>query len=437
MSKFTLFWFRRDLRLEDNHGLFQALTASSHVQPIFIFDPQILKAISRKHDERVQFIHETVTQLKKELNKKGSDLWVFYEEPLKTFKRLVKSHNIEAVYSNHDYEPYAIQRDQAVLEFLSKKSISFKTYKDQVIFEKDEILSKSQKPYTVFTPYKKNWLSQLSEKQVIPFASVSLLKNLHQSSSRQSLISLKQIGFSAKTSLFPSNKISQALLKKYAAKKDFPIAKGTSRLGLHFRFGTVSVRKAVRMAKKHSEAWLSELIWREFFMQILWHFPQIETRSFRPIYDQITWRKSKKDFLRWSEGKTGYPFVDAGMRELNQTGFMPNRVRMIAASFLCKHLLIHWREGEKYFASRLLDYDLAANNGNWQWVAGSGCDAAPYFRVFNPRLQQEKFDPDLKYIRHWLPEYGSKKYPQEMIDHGQAVHRALRAYTKTLKGKRS
>ena len=438
MSKISLFWFRRDLRLDDNRGLFEALSASSQVQPIFIFDTKILKKLKNKQDRRVQFIHETLKDLKKNLNEKGGDIWTFHGEPLAVFKKLVKEHKIEAVFTNEDYEPYARQRDTEVREFLTDHGIAFHSFKDQVIFAKDEVVSNQGQPYTVYTPYKKKWLSTLTSASTQSFSSGKILKNLFQTSRAQKLPDLKDLGFQASPLEFSAKKITTEFLKNYAQKRDFPaVANSTSHLSLHLRFGTLSPRHLVSSSRLHSPVWLSELIWREFFMQILWNFPRVEQESFRPIYDKISWRTSEKDFLLWCQGKTGYPIVDAGIRELNATGYMHNRVRMITASFLCKHLLLHWSWGEKYFAEKLNDYDLAANNGNWQWVAGSGCDASPYFRVFNPEIQQKKFDPDENYIRHWIPEYGTKKYPEPMIEHRFAVDRALREYTKVLKGKRS
>ncbi|MEK2690505.1 cryptochrome/photolyase family protein [Bdellovibrio sp. GT3] len=431
----VLFWFRRDLRLNDNAGLFHALKESTEVQPLFIFDTDILDKLDDKQDARVTFIYDTVSALKATLQKKKSDLWVRHGNALEVFKELLVQHNVAAIYTNHDYEPAARKRDAAIAKLAKSLKIEFKTYKDQTLFEKDEILTGQGKPYTVYTPYKNNVLKSLT-----PFYLKSYPNDLYESSytktKPEKMPTLKSLGFERSSLEFPPIELSSKMLKNYAKDRDLPAVEGgTSHLGLHLRFGTVSVRELAREGMKYSPVWLSELIWRDFFLQILWHFPEVEKRSFRPEYDKIAWRKSKADFTRWCEGRTGYPLVDAGMRELNQTGFMHNRVRMVVASFLCKHLLIHWYHGERYFAKKLLDYDLAANNGNWQWAAGSGCDAAPYFRIFNPETQADKFDPELKYIKKWVPEYGTDAYPEPMIDHNEARGRCLQAFTKALKNK--
>lgn len=337
------------------------------------------------------------------------------------------------MFLNQDYEPSAIERDLEIKKWAEKRKIDFQSFKDHVIFEKYEILSDSKKPYTVFTPYKKKWLKTLSPFYLKPYPSEKWTKNLLQNLKATEMISLRQLGYIEENFNFPERVIKKKILKSYAKDRDFPYLHGTSLLGIHLRFGTVSIRKLAFIAKKESEVWLSELIWRDFFIQILFYFPHVVNQSFRPIYDQIAWSKDKKDFLKWSQGQTGYPIVDAGMRELNATGQMHNRVRMIVASFLTKHLLIHWSEGERYFAQKLLDYDLAANNGNWQWAAGSGCDAAPYFRIFNPHTQTLRFDPEFQYIKHWVPEYGTKKYVEPMIEHEFARKRALIEYKKVLK----
>lgn len=434
MTKLTLFWFRRDLRLEDNAGLFHALKEHSAVLPLFIFDSDILSKLDDTADARVTFIHDTVSDLKKQLQQKKSDLLVRHGKPLEVFKDLVKEFQIEAVYTNHDYEPYARERDDKVAKLLKSHGIAFKTFKDQTLFDKEEIMTGTGKPYTVYTPYKNKVLATLSD-----FFLKSYPNNTYESSFAKikeptKIPSLKDLGFIRTEIEFPPMDLSTKMLKNYEKTRNFPANKaGTSHLGLHLRFGTLSVRELAREGQKYSDVWLSELIWRDFFMQILWHFPQVEKQSFRPEYDKIPWRKSKSDFERWANGMTGYPIVDAGMRELNTTGYMHNRVRMVVASFLCKHLLIHWHEGERYFAKKLLDFDLAANNGNWQWAAGSGCDAAPYFRIFNPMTQEEKFDPDGDYVRKWVPEVETGKYPEPIIDHVEARGRCLQAYTKVLK----
>lgn len=434
MRKHTLFWFRRDLRLHDNAGLFHALKEKSEVLALFIFDENILNQLQDKADARVTFIHEALSSLKNQLHQKKSDLLVRKGDPLEVFKSLSQEFSIEAIYSNHDYEPYARDRDQKVARWAEGAGIEFKSFKDQSLFEKDEILTDAGRPYTVYTPYKKKVLSRLSDFYLKSYPNHLYEKSFSRVSKSEKMISLTDLGFEKTALSFPSDEISRDTLKNYAKSRDFPaIEEGTSHLGLHLRFGTLSVRELAREGKKYSDVWLSELIWRDFFMQILWHFPHVVKGSFRPEYDKIAWRKSKSDFERWCAGMTGYPLVDAGMRELNATGYMHNRVRMVTASFLCKHLLIHWYQGERYFAGKLLDYDLSANNGNWQWAAGSGCDAAPYFRIFNPESQAEKFDPKNEYIKKWVPEFGTSRYPSPIIDHVEARGRCLSEYTKVLK----
>ncbi|HEX7673499.1 MAG TPA: deoxyribodipyrimidine photo-lyase [Bdellovibrio sp.] len=434
MTKLTLFWFRRDLRLSDNAGLYHALKERKHVQPIFIFDSDILQRLDDPQDARVTFIHDTVSDIKNQLQKGHSDLWVRHGKPIEIFKELIQSHKIEAIYTNHDYEPYARKRDEAIEKLAKSQGVEFKTFKDQTLFEKDEILTGTEKAYTVFTPYKRKVLENLTPFYLRSYPNENYLSSYHKTSPHEKMPALKELGFSRTSIEFPSKDLSMKMLKGYEEHRNFPaIEGGTSHLGLHLRFGTVSIREMARTAQKYSETWLSELIWRDFFMQILWHYPHVETTSFRPEYDKIAWRKSKSDFDRWREGMTGYPLVDAGMRELNATGFMHNRVRMAVASFLCKHLLIHWYEGERYFAKKLLDFDLSSNNGNWQWAAGSGCDAAPYFRIFNPMTQAKKFDPDGEYIGKWIPELNTSKYPAPIVDHNEARGRCLQAFTKALK----
>lgn len=433
MSKFTIFWFRRDLRLQDNAGLYQALKSSEQVLPVFIFDKDILGVLASKKDLRVQFIYETLVKLKEQLRTLGSDLLVFYGSPLEVYQNLVKRYDISTVYTNHDYEPQAQQRDIAIEEFLTAKGIAFKSFKDQVIFEKSEILTDQAKPYTVYTPYKNKWLAKVDKFYLQSYPNKKYFHHFAKVKSVSELVTMKEIGFEKQAFHFPEEELKASMLKKYAEQRDYPyLDKATSLLGLHLRFGTLSVRELAREGQKFSDVWLSELIWRDFFMQILWHYPHVVKRSFKEKYENIKWRDSKEDFERWCAGNTGYPLVDAGMRELNSTGHMHNRVRMVVASFLTKHLLMHWHQGERYFASQLLDYDLSANNGNWQWAAGSGCDAAPYFRVFNPASQQEKFDPEFKYIKKWVPEYGTSKYSKPMIDHTFARNRALAEFKKGL-----
>jgi deoxyribodipyrimidine photo-lyase len=435
MSKINIFWFRRDLRLDDNAAFSHALKTSKSVLPLFIFDSEILDRLEVT-DPRVTFIHQTLKGLKNQLQKQGGDLLLRSGPPLQVWQTLARNFQIDSVYANHDYEPSARHRDEQVADFLASKNIAFKTFKDQCLFEKDEILSGSGTPYTVYTPYKKKVLSALDDDYLKSYP--VNLAHLHQVKKPDPLIALSDLGFQESNFSFPNPELKTSMLKKYSEQRNFPaLESGTSRLGIHLRFGTLSVRDLARRAQKYSETWLSELIWRDFFMQILWHFPRVEKKSFRLEYEQVAWRTSRNDFQRWAAGETGFPLVDAGMRELNQTGYMHNRVRMITASFFTKHLLRHWFEGERYFAKKLLDYDLAANNGNWQWAAGTGCDAAPYFRIFNPTTQIKKFDPNMKYIKKWVPELGTSKYPSPMVDHAEARERALREYRLALAHKRS
>ncbi len=434
--KTAVFWFRRDLRIKDNAGLYHALKSNGSVLPVFIFDTDILKRFSDPLDKRVLFIYQRLLQLKAELQEIGSDLFVYYGQPVKILESLIKEFKVASVYCNHDYEPSAIQRDTEIRQVLDKKGIEFESFKDHVIFEKYEILTDAKKPYTVYTPYKNKWLKTLSPFYLKSYPSekwtVSFLKKVKA----PEWPSLESMGYKSSNFSFPLTTIKKSILKNYANDRDFPALNGTTLLGMHLRFGTVSIRQLATVAKDVSAVWLSELIWRDFFIQILFHFPHVVTSSFRPIYDQIDWSTSESDLQKWVDGRTGYPIVDAGMRELNSTGHMHNRVRMIVASFLTKHLLIHWSKGEKYFSEKLLDYDLAANNGNWQWAAGSGCDAAPYFRIFNPYTQTERFDPDLKYVKKWVPEFGTEKYTAPMVDHEFARKRALTEFQKVLRAEK-
>ncbi|HCE56477.1 MAG TPA: deoxyribodipyrimidine photolyase [Prolixibacteraceae bacterium] len=432
MKKIVVFWFRRDLRLHDNHGLFQALKSGLPVLPVFIFDTEILGKLSSKTDARVSFIYSEIAKLKTAIEKEGSSLRVFHSSPIEVFEKLTQEYEIDAVYTNHDYEPYAISRDKAVRNFLNSKEISFQTFKDQVIFEKEEVVKDDGLPYTVFTPYSRKWKQTLSVSGIPEFPSDNNLSQLLKTAPFV-LPDLSEIGFEKSEITVPKANISAMIISNYEAHRDFPAIAGTTKLGTHLRFGTVSIRQMVRMAQNASEVFLNELIWREFFMQILWHFPQVENRAFKPKYDFIKWRNNETEFERWCNGQTGYPLVDAGMRELNATGFMHNRVRMVVASFLTKHLLIDWRWGEAYFAERLLDFELSTNNGNWQWAAGCGCDAAPYFRVFNPEAQQKKFDDKAEYILKWVPEYGTVKYPQPFVEHVFARERVLKVYKQALR----
>lgn len=426
----TIFWFRRDLRLEDNKGLYEALSTDNDVLPIFIFDKNILAELP-KDDARVTFIYKLLENIQTKLSSQQKSLAVFYDNPETVFKNLIKNHNIKAVYTNHDYEPYAIKRDKAIHELLKDNNIDFKTFKDQVIYEKDQIVKDDGTPYVVYTPYMKKWKEHFYKDGILPYNSDSKLANIITHS--YPFLNLADIGFTISEIEPAPYDISQSLITNYIDTRNFPAIEGTSMLSPYLRFGAISTRTLIQIAaNSKKETFLNELIWREFFMQILWHFPETVTKSFHPKYDNIKWRNNEKDFKAWREGKTGYPMVDAGMRELNTTGHMHNRVRMVVASFLCKHLLIDWRWGEAYFAEKLLDYEQSSNIGNWQWAAGSGVDAAPYFRIFNPSEQIKKFDNKLEYIRKWVPEFEELSY-LTIVDHKEARERALRVYKEALK----
>ena len=431
MKKIAVFWFRRDLRLDDNAGLYHALKSKDSVLPIFIFDKNILDKLEDKNDKRVEFIHDAILDLNTKLTELNSSIKVFYSTPEKVFKELVKEYEITTVYTNHDYEPYADERDLGVKEFLVKHKIGFKSYKDQCIFEKDEVTKDDGKPYTVFTPYSRKWKLRLTDYHVKPYPNKKYFSNFLKSDSFQ-IPTLKQLGFEKTDLETPSKTISKLVVTNYKEQRDFPAIKGTSKLSVHLRFGTVSIRALAKQALVLNETWLNELIWRDFYMTILYHFPHAAKNSFKPQYDRIVWRNNETEFKAWCEGKTGFPIVDAGMRELNNTGFMHNRVRMIVASFLVKDLLIDWRWGEAYFAQKLLDFDLSANNGGWQWASGSGCDSAPYFRVFNPTEQTKKFDPKYEYIKKWIPEFNTPDYPKPIVDHAAARLRVLAVYKEAL-----
>jgi deoxyribodipyrimidine photo-lyase len=433
MSKVNFFWFRRDLRLEDNTGLYHALKAGLPVIPVFIFDRNILEKLPSRSDKRVVFIHQVLQSIHAHLQSMGSSLLIEHGKPSAIWEKLASRYSIHTVFANHDYEPYAKEREANVAKVLAAKGTILKTFKDQVIFERQEILKDDGNSYTIFTPYMKKWMRLLDDFQLESFPSKKFqphfIKDAHVD-----FLRLESIGFRSQPLKFPSSLIDEALIRRYDKARDFPAIQGTSRLGVHLRFGTVSIRTLARAARKLSETWLKELAWRDFFMMILDHFPNVVAKPFKPAYRHIAWRWDEKDFRRWCHGETGYPIVDAGMRELNATGFMHNRVRMIAASFLSKHLLLDWTLGEAYFAEKLLDFDLAANNGNWQWAAGTGCDAAPYFRIFNPAEQTRRFDPQLDYIRKWVPELDTSRYPKPMVEHTFARERALTAYGKALRG---
>ena len=429
-QKISVFWFRRDLRLEDNHGLYEALKGPWPVLPIFIFDPAILTKLSSKVDARVEFILNAIQDLQDKFIFKGSSIQVFHASPSEAYEQLADQYDIQAIFCNHDYEKYAGLRDGLIQSWAGQKGIQFSTFKDQVIFEKDEVLSGQNTPYTVFTPYSRKWKEKLSNNPIQVFPSESLSNYVAFESK---LPSLESLGFQKAGLSFPGKEVANPLIQAYQAQRDFPAKNATSRLSVHLRFGTISIRSLVNQAVGLSETWLNELIWRDFYFNILFHFPHVsDGHAFRKEYDRMEWRNNEAEFEAWCSGQTGYPIVDAGMRELNATGFMHNRVRMIVASFLVKHLLIDWRWGEAYFAAKLMDFDFAANNGGWQWAAGCGCDAAPYFRVFNPTLQTQKFDKELAYIRKWVPEFQELSYPQPIVNHEFARARVLEAYKKAL-----
>lgn len=433
MKRVNIFWFRRDLRFQDNAALFYALNTGIPVVPIFVFDKNILGKLENRSDRRVEFIHATLEGMQSELIKAGSSLEVFHSTPEEAFTELLGKYNIEMVLANHDYEPYATERDASVAELLIKNNALFRTFKDHVILEKDEVIKDSGKPYLVFTPYSRKWKTTITPLHLQAFPSESYLANFYQ---QEPVVipSLGSMGFIATGLPFPSKEIDEAVISGYGEQRDFPSVKGTSKLGIHLRFGTASIRSIARYAQIASSTYLNELIWRDFYQMILWHFPKVgKGMAFKSEYDSIEWRRDDGEFDLWCSGQTGYPIVDAGMRELNATGFMHNRVRMIVASFLCKHLLLDWRLGEAYFAEKLLDFDLAANNGGWQWASGSGCDSAPYFRIFNPYLQAKKFDPDNSYIKKWVPEFMESEYPKPIVEHEFARKRCLDVYTKALR----
>ena len=431
----SLFWFRRDLRLEDNAGLYRALKGGHHVVPVFIFDTDILDGLTDKRDKRVIFIHRALHRIREQLKAYGSTLHVLYGTPLKCFKELLGVYDVKKVFTNHDYEPYAIKRDAEIEHFLLGKNITFYSFKDQVIFERGEIIKDNGEPYTVFTPYSRKWKEKFKAFYTKPYPVQKYASNFCKQPQGE-IPTLASIGFDEIDFQVPAAALNVAIAGSYDQTRDFPAQQGTTRLSVHLRFGTISIRALVNEVMELNETLLNELIWREFYMMILWHFPQVVSQSFKKEYDHIQWRNDDRDYRRWCTGETGYPIVDAGMRELNETGFMHNRVRMVVASFLTKHLLVDWRLGEAYFAEKLLDYDLAANNGGWQWAAGCGCDAAPYFRIFNPYLQTEKFDPKLEYVRNWVPEFDQLSYPRPIVDHKTARERCLNAYKKALVEKR-
>ncbi|WP_010229384.1 cryptochrome/photolyase family protein [Gillisia marina] len=430
-KKVSIFWFRRDLRLDDNVGLLEALKGDFPVLPIFIFDSEILDDLP-KNDARLSFIFDTLQNIRKELQSSGSSLAMFFGKPAAIFKDLFDQYDVQKIFTNRDYEPYAKQRDEKIEKLASDNNSEFLTFKDQVIFEKDEVVKSDGDPYVVYTPYMKLWKEEFKKIDLkVQYTSQYLDKFLQNS--RLPNLSLSDIGFESSSQKVPDYDVTPSLIQDYEAKRNYPAKDATSHIGPHLRFGTVGIRKIMKKAiAEKNEVFWQELIWREFFMQILYHFPNTATDAFKKKYDRISWRNNKEEFEKWKSGTTGYPMVDAGMRQLNESGFMHNRVRMLVGSFLCKHLLIDWRWGEAYFAEKLLDYEMASNVGNWQWVAGSGVDAAPYFRIFNPTTQAKDYDKDLEYIKKWIPEYGTDDYPKEMVDHKEARERALSAYKKVV-----
>jgi deoxyribodipyrimidine photo-lyase len=430
-QQISVFWFRRDLRLYDNTGLNHALDSKYPVLPIFIFDTHILGRLETTKDARVEFIHREITRIKATLESCGSTLKVYHDTPESVFRDLLSQYRIDGVFANRDYEPYALERDKNINDLLADQGIRFHTFKDHVIFEGKEILKQDGTPFKVFTPYKRVWQQHFEAQTPGSFSSEIILEKFIKTDPSPAP-SLDMLGFEKTGIPFPSNEIDLDLIQKYNQQRDYPAKNGTSRLGVHLRFGTVSIRKLAALAKKNNETWLNELIWREFYSSVLQHFPYVVSTAFNRKYEKIPWRNSEEEFSKWCRGTTGFPIVDAGMRELNQSGYMHNRVRMITASFLTKHLLIDWRWGEIYFTHKLLDFELASNNGGWQWAAGTGTDAQPYFRVFNPESQTEKFDPKFEYIKKWVPEFGTKTYPSPMVDHKLARLRAIETFKKAI-----
>ncbi len=433
MSKLNFFWFRRDLRLHNNTALFNALKSGLPVQCVFIFDRNILDKLESDTDARVNFIHRELVNISHKLKEYGSSLIICFDKPENAWRELITRFPVHAIYCNRDYEPYALQRDKRIKALASEKNIAFNTFKDHVLIEPGDVLKSDGSPYTVYTPYRNACTKFFSKNLLASSGSEHLLDNLNKTTF-EPVMALGSMGFKHNPVQYPDRKIDEDIIAGYRGHRDFPGKQGTSKLSLHLRFGTISIRDVAKKAQKHkSDVFMNELQWRDFYQMILFHFPQVETKAFKPMYDMIPWRNDENEFERWCNGETGYPIVDAGMRELNQTGFMHNRVRMITASFLVKHLLIDWRWGEAYFAKKLLDYELASNNGGWQWAAGSGCDAAPYFRIFSPDAQTKKFDPEYVYIKKWVPEYDGNQYPAPLVDHKIARERCLRVYKKALR----
>ncbi|MCP9236874.1 deoxyribodipyrimidine photo-lyase [Lewinella sp. JB7] len=445
----TLFWHRRDLRISDNAGLYRALKAGDPVQPIFIFDRNILDKLPNKADVRVEFIQRSVAELAQAYRAYGSDLRAYYGKPVEIFRQLRDELRPTAVYTNRDYEPYAIARDLAVKELLDEHDIPFRHFKDHVIFESDEVQKKAGGAYTVYSPYMRRWRATLETRMsrhenepvsfyLKPYPTEKYAANLLQEPSPHPVPTLAEMGFEPTAIEIPPREAPEEVIEHYDKTRDFPGTEGTSRISHHLRHGTVSIRAKVRRAMKLNDTFVKELIWRDFYSNILQEFPWVVDRSYRSEYDNIPWINDEEQFAAWCEGRTGVPIVDAGMRQLNAIGWMHNRVRMITASYLTKHLLIDWRWGEGYFADKLLDYELASNNGGWQWAAGSGVDAQPYFRIFNYESQQRKFDKDYRYVKRWVPEYGTENYPaRPIVEHKFGRERALRVYKEALREARN
>ena len=435
MSKeINIFWFRRDLRLDDNVGFYRALQGSGPVMPIFIFDTEILESLP-KDDARVSFIYENLQKMRKKLQDNwGSSLAIYHGRPKEIFQKLIEENKVQKVFTNRDYEPYAEQRDENIQKLLEKNNVAFETFKDQVIFEKGEVVKGDGKPYLVYTPFMRKWKKVYeADYDLKIYYTNDYLDNLVKNKGLPNL-SLDDIGFEKSSIKVADYDVSPTLVEDYEKTRNIPAIDGTSRLGPHLRFGTVSPRKMLKKGlQADDDTFMNELIWREFFMQILYHFPKTLTDEFKPKYDTINWRNDEDEFEKWKTGTTGYPIVDAGMRQLNKTGYMHNRVRMIVGSFLCKHLLIDWRWGEAYFAEKLLDYEMSSNVGNWQWIAGTGVDAVPYFRIFNPITQLDKFDKNRNYVEEYVPEFGTDDYPEKMVEHKMARERCLETYKAAVK----
>ena len=434
-SSVSLFWFRRDLRLTDNAGLYHALKRDTPVLPLFIFDKTILDELKDKKARRVEFIYLQIQAMKAQLESMGSSLLVLYGKPEKLYQQLFEQMTVEAIYTNRDYEPYAKERDARIAALCKQEAISFLDFKDQVIFDRDEIQKNSGGPYSVYTPYKKKWLAKLNIEEtdffVRAYPTEKYTEN-YVAIDPLDMPTLGDMGFEPCEDSFPEQKVSDTLLEKYGEQRDYPAEEGTSQLSVHFRFGTVSIREKAVRGLEHSDVWLSELIWRDFYQQVLDHWPHEATENYHKKYDQVRWENNEDHFKAWCEGRTGYPLVDAAMHQLNTINWMHNRLRMVTASFLTKHLLIDWRWGERYFAEKLLDYDMASNVGGWQWAAGTGVDASPYFRVFNPESQLKKFDPKKRFVKKWLPDYGTDAYPEPIVEHAWARERAIARFKEGL-----